>query len=87
MARGYLSGAVRCKQLERLVHAQPGVTIEELVSLSGMSYPSVCVYMVRLRRERRVEAQIEDSSLAPKGLQRFFPPGAAPKPPLPRRVA
>lgn len=78
MARGYLPARVRCNQLETIVSQEPGATVGRLVQRSGLSYQSVCMYMHRLSRERRVSVLVEDPALGAKALQRFYPTGAAP---------
>lgn len=88
MARAYLSAAVRCRQLERLVRHAPGSTIPELraAAMPPLSYQSVCSYMQRLVREQRVDVSLADPALGAKSEQRFYPRGLGPKPPL-RRAA
>lgn len=56
-----------------------GVTVVDVRDHTGLSYQAVCAYMQRVVREQRVEAVIEDASLAPRGLQRFYPVGLAPR--------
>lgn len=83
MPRTYLSAASRCRQLERLVRTHCELTsgpttVSDLVRLSGLSYQSVCAYVTRLARERRVEVVLVDPVMGAKSLQHLYAPGRVP---------
>lgn len=84
MPRAYIRAGTRLRQLERLIRVQfeltgAGITPYELVPLSGLAYQSVCAYVQRLVRERRVDVELIDVALGGKSQQRLYPLGAAPK--------
>ena len=77
MPRVYLPADARCRQIERIVRARPGVTGSELALELNMAPRSMRAYLRRLVREERVVVQVEAPS-TPRGcLQRFYPPKAA----------
>lgn len=73
MPRTYLSADARCRQLERLVHQNPGLDAGQLAGLAGLAHLSTKAYMRRLVREKRVRVERAEPA-SPRGcLQWFYP--------------
>lgn len=76
MARAlYLPADARCRQLERIVRKQPGITMEDLAAAASISYRAAVAYTVRLGREARLVVRFAEPA-TPRGSTKFlFPPG------------
>ena len=73
MARVYLPADARCRQLERLVRRNPGITLELLGSVANLSYRATAAYVARLQREARLVVRFEEP-VTPRGSTKsLFP--------------
>lgn len=79
MPRVHMSAEARCRQLERLVRQHPGSTVVQLADLSAMGHKAARAYLQRLRREKRVEALVEEPATPRGALRHFYPFGELPQ--------
>ena len=80
MARAlYMPADARCRQLERLIGRNPGITVEELAIVASIAYTSACAYVTRLTREERIDVVLEQPA-SPRGCRKWlYPKGGTPQ--------
>lgn len=79
MARAiYMPADARCRQLQRIVAKNPGITVEELALVASLHYASASAYVARLQREQRIDVVLDEPA-SPRGCRKWlYPKGGSP---------